>query len=202
MKRITAACALLLLLSSCEDEVIQTNDSSPIIISDGSIVIRHAKRRRNHFQDKHPKKDETIKAGNHQPLAIGYQCDPSVKPANTACPSSPPCNPSPSAPCRIDISLAKSWDLSLCEVAGACIVPTVRVSWSNGHKETMTIHSYQNDFEYTSSNPLNLFAGAKIRHPSKNPLRGATLIVDIGTQYVFPCPASSNCLTIGYDYVR
>jgi hypothetical protein len=195
MKILTGICTLLLLLSSCGNRL-KTVDSSPIIISDGSIVIRHAKRFRDHFQDNHPKKDETIKAANYQPIALGYQCDPSGKPENTPCPSTP-CNPAASAPCRIDIS-ATSWDLSLCELAGNCLVPTVRLTWSNGAKDTIAIHSYQNDFEYTSSNPFNLFAGAKLRHPSANHLQAATFVMNGGTPFVFTCP-SRDCLTIAFD---
>ena len=189
--------AALLVLSWLVFEIIPlSNDSSPIIISDGSIVIRHAKPNRDHFTDKNPKKDEEIKAKHHRPKAFGYQCDPSATPVNTACKATP-CDFSAKAPCQIDTKPATSWDLSLCESPGPCAAPgTVHIKWSSAGSESMVIHSNKNDFHHTGATS---FAGARVKHMSIDHLQSATLVVDSGTPYVFTCPSSSDCLTIGYD---
>src|ERR1035437_3767970 len=177
MRTITLICALLL-LASCggspeaqkrqeptkKDDLHATSnaDSSPIIISDGSIHIKHRKPNRDHFTDKNPKKREEIKEAHYQPTAFGYKCDPSSD-KNTCVTD---CEKDGiAAGCKLTITAAtNSWALSLCEDNGACTSPgTVQVEWDRQHPDKMPITSYGQNFSYSQANSTK---GAELTHTS------------------------------------
>jgi hypothetical protein len=223
MRTITLICALLV-LASCggspeaqkKDDFHGTSnaDSSPIIISDGSTLVKHGKPGRDHFTDKNPTKDDEIKAVNYAPKALGYLCDPSSHPpsANT-CASVLECPKDPTVPtgaCKVVFpSNTEWWDLSLCENSTSCSGNgTVRVKWIKADPESMKIHSNGNNFSYKNATASD---GAELKHViSGQVLQSAKLDVKLPgggqpTTYLFPCTMTgSTCLpnvrlTVGYD---
>jgi hypothetical protein len=206
MKKFIATGSLLLLVS-CQHKVKFHHptgaDSYPIIISDGSTVIRHAKPGRDHFTEKHPRKDEVIKAGRYRPVAIGYHCDPSIPlDMKDACPAKPCAEDTlPTGACKIETRDSTSWNLWLCESPGPCVAGTIHLSWQATGSERINIHSNLNDFVYTG--PTG-FAGAKVKHTypqTYTALQSAKLVVNLSTGphvYVFNCAEKQDCLTIDY----
>jgi hypothetical protein len=196
------------MLSSCgggpksQESVIlgQSDDSSPIIVSDGSIHVKHGKAKRDHFTDKNPKKHEEIKEAHYQPKAFGYKCDPSydsTAPCRTDCEKD-----GIAAGCKLTIAKkTKSWILSLCESNGPCTsTGTVRVEWDDQHPDKMPITSYDKDFSYSQANSVK---GAELTHTSDNTqysLQSASLKLDnVKTSYDFTCTKKADCLTIAYE---
>jgi hypothetical protein len=182
--------------------ILSDADSCPIIISDGSTRIRHAKNR-DHFSDNHPDHDEQIYAVHYGPIGFGYHCDPSNIPPNGASPCPNTLCPTagvPTAPCRISTTGASTWELSLCESRGRCAAPgIVHISWNKSAAEKMEIHSNNRPLTYDRPNGG---MGAKISDGSGPPtLQSALLAVsDVnGHTAFYPFDCTGDCLIIAYD---
>jgi hypothetical protein len=196
MRIITLVCGLLLLASCREATMSGGGDSSPIIISDGSISVKLAKPNAD-FSVKQAKHGE-IEIVNHAPTALGYLCDPSSKPVGTACPSTTPCPAKPTAACKVDLTGLNSWDLSLCDTDGnSCKNPgLVSVTWRSNKTSLINIDSHQNNFGYGNGSGAS---GGELKH-GPGPLKGGTLDVKpphTYPTYTFDCPG--QCLTLAYE---
>ena len=183
----------LLLLSSCGNkEKIKilngADDSSPIIISDGSILFSHEKAGRDHLKNIQARTAD-VRAKRYQPIAIGYLCDPSAN----ECTAASTCSPV-AAKCQIDLSKAQSWSLRLCENTSPCAAgEQVLMNWPAGDGNTM--HILSNNYDLAHIGPSNL-AGAKLHELSGNHLQSARLMVD-GQQFDFDV-SSPKYLNIQY----
>jgi hypothetical protein len=198
MKKITVTCALLLLVS-CKhtmDITPTSGDSSPIIISDGSIHLKHGKPDREF--SKRNKKSAEISFANYTPRAVGFLCDPSAyQPTGTPCGSAPTCVPGTTtnaAACKVDTT-ATSWVLSLCDDPGPCASKAALTVTGVAGGATMTIDSKKNDFAFTKARPN---VNAELIHAGADALQSATLVSG-GKSYAFDCPPGQACLTIAYD---
>ena len=238
MRTTTLICALLL-LTSCNEKKPEVqkssgqapaavkfpppgnDDSSPIVVADGSTHVKHGKKNRDHFQRQGPK-SYLITAPHYRPDAVGYLCDASFDapaidsaaiPKMPACPTSPPCPTSPTSPCMVDLKSAQSWTLFLCEKAGSCSTPgTVNLAWNDAgatspDSENIPILSNPTNGKDFAHHGASSSAGADLEHPSSDSMQNATLVVTPHSgkakTYKFSCastvPGYPNCLTIGYD---
>jgi hypothetical protein len=211
MRTITLICALFLLTSCTHNHKVANDqtpfggpgDSSPIKISDGSILITQGIHG-DHFRMFDPK-HAGIKMRFYQPYTFGYLCTTGVD-----CPATPavPCTASPTAKCTVDVSAAASWGLSLCEGAtsSACAAPTppvtVLMSWTNGDYESIDILSNVNPFTVQKATAA---IGAQLHHTlsAGSALQSGTLQVTTGATpvtYTLACLTGANpCVTVDYS---
>jgi hypothetical protein len=207
MTKITVICALLLLLLSCGHKGgIDSGDSSPIIISDGSTHVKHGKLNQD-FSVKQPTHAE-IQIATYAPTAVGFLCDPSAYPSTyppfaNLCTSAPLCvaGTTPTVACKVALSGVKSWDLLLCEHTASCNGSgDIRVKWVDSSNDKMTIDSFKNPFRYIPASPT---VGGELVHAGADTLQSATLVTrQTGgpNTYPFVCSTTGQaCLVIAYD---
>lgn len=205
MKKIIVACALLVLafgMYQLANAKRGRGGSSPIIVSDGSIDIKHF-RGGFGFSAVSPKR-ASVKMANYRPYFIGYQCtlDSNFSPICMPPPSKPSsCTPnSPTALCTVDVNGVTDWTLLLCENQSTCTAQnyTVQIKWNNSQFD---ITSKAQDFKLS---PFNLPPKShRLHHSSGNNshLQSASLTVSGSpVPYVFACQQNADCLTIDYEY--
>jgi hypothetical protein len=219
MRTITLICALLL-LASCggspeaqkrqeptkKDDLHATSnaDSSPIIISDGSIDMEHTNKNLDfHF---HGQKHYSVKENKYQPHFLGFGCTADSQ-GHSDCTSD--CDPNNILPkCKVDIrpNAAKAWALSLCEDLTDCTGRwTMQTTWQVIHPnnaEELDIVSHGQNLEVRAPSGK----GKHLHHKSTNAnhLQSASLTVtdtnnnSVGP-YKFTCQQGQPCMTISYD---
>lgn len=137
-------------------KLINANDSSPIVVSDGSIKVSH---KPGSYFRVHGPSHASLKLANHNLAFLGYLCDPGT----TGCASVSTCiqedatgtNFNTSA-CYLNVDPTDSadnsntsWALSLCDTAAPCSssTPPVTMAWDNTG----------NDFERIDMNTTSSF---------------------------------------------
>ena len=225
MRTITLICALLL-LASCggspeaqkrqepakKDDFHATSnaDSSPIIISDGSIRITHKNPDQDHFRVR-GQKHAVIKLQNHQPYTVGYRCNAGVD-CVSKCPYTAGSPSTPTTACYVDVvANVTDWKLVLCEggASSTCAGSgTVQMKWDanpdakgNVDYESIVIKSNDQDFKVKEANATT---GAELQHSSApgTKLRNSTLtLTRAGTPetYYLDCVNYNPCLTLDYS---
>jgi hypothetical protein len=163
MRTITPICALLL-LTSCNKTTEQAvpplhiysnpDDSSPIIISDGSIQVQHYKTG-SHFRIHGPKHAD-LKLAAYQLTVLGYGCDPTKGTTGHCNPlsgtsisncTSNTGNVVNTSACQFNIdptapAAQTSWQLSLCDTAAPCASnPNVTLGWDTSDYEKVDMKS-------------------------------------------------------------
>jgi hypothetical protein len=206
MRTFTLICSLLLLascnpqpkpLAPAADRVhIWSNpdDSSPIIISDGSIHINH--KGKSHFRI-HTSQHASIKLALYQPYFLGFGCNPADGTATNACFPPPPaaqakpCAALAGAPCVIDVNPggltvqdATKWELALCDSVNCPNVPTAKLFWDSKDHETIGIKYETNKFSVGNSPGED---SADLVNPNTG-LKKATLTVTYTVQTPQPNP--------------
>lgn len=186
--------------------IFNAKDSSPILVSDGSIHIKFYMPGREYKTASSAK--ATVKQTNHQPIAIGYQCA-STSTDPSGCTAA--CDPNAIASgCYVstDPASIQSWTLYLCEGSSSCTSPgTVSVVWdsSSNDYETMTLSNGKKGFKHNKASKSD---GGEIVYNSPNHLQSAALVVtdtsSRATTYKFTCQPSQNgqsqeCLRIFYN---
>jgi hypothetical protein len=170
------------------------NDSSPIIISDGSIDLKHYKPNR-YFSNKQPK-DADVAFPSYSPSSIGFLCDPPNTATGLSACTKTCQSGNNTAACQVGLGGAGSWDLLLCEDDATCKGNgTVTIKWDGATPEKMKVHSNKNAFTYvpsTGSNPTEMLH-------KDTPLSKAVLKLKSGATYTLTCTTGARCLVIGYD---
>ena len=184
------------------------NDSSPIIISDGSIHITNAKGGIDHFRV-HSSQHASVKVGAHQPYYIGYQCSYSAMAAGsctTACSAG-----SVTSPCYIAAgpAVATNWTLTLCESASCTGSGNVQLTWQVANpndSEKLDITSNDGvDFEVVGPTGTT---GTDLHHKGASSLQSAVLSLTDSAgshSYSFTCQATppgqprKTCFTLSYE---
>src|SRR6266404_6371083 len=172
MTKTTLVCSLFL-FAACQQKLgTVSNDSSPIIISDGSVKLNQP----DHFRV-HGTKRASIKIANHKPTLLGFQCDP-----NAAECSAGDCDTASPAPkCQIKLAPLSKWSLDVSD--GSTVAS---MTWDGGKPEKIGI-ALQKGFtiEDGADNTVDL-------KPSNNPLKSATFTSGASV-YNFTCPAGKMC---------
>jgi hypothetical protein len=214
MRILTPICALLLLTACTEQKTPvhdgdsvrpfgggSADDSSPIIISDGSISIRHSKNGKlDHFRV-HGPQHASVKQAGYQPYYLGWGC--SVNSQGTGCQST--CVDSAMvSPCKVSLIAASSWTLALCETPSPCTAATVQIAWDNSaDAEKLDITSNDNqNFEIKAPSGNR---GTDLHHISSSSqhLQSAALTVTdsgghAGAPYNFACASGQDCVNLAY----
>jgi hypothetical protein len=208
MKKITLFCAAALLLTGCHTvrEPIRRPtgtgpDNSPIVIGDGSIHIRHDKDGRNHFQNA-TSTSVDIDEANYFPLWIGYQCDPDLTSGSSVCTSA--CNAGSISPqCKVDLSTAGNWDLTVCQADASCPgTPDIHIKGSStASKITITTASATGYFLFSPNpDPAVVQTGelGYVAARGSDHLGSANLAPQSGAGFTFQCTGIKKCLNITY----
>ena len=221
MRTITLICGLLFLVACgnspevAEQEKkgghvppLTSDDSSPIIISDGSIHIGVGKAGRDHFKAVTSKKWET-QATNYEVEKIYFGCQKGEddKPPKHGC-SDTDCkldnNGKIIAACRVNLQAAgiSSWELDLCENTTGCDVGQVVVQWTDDKKDPSRMMITSNDKDLVRV-PASRTKGAELVYQSGSNDHLQTLKLTVHTStgpssYVVGCGNFGRCLKVDY----
>lgn len=194
MRTIKLLCApiLLLLLTGCTSDKPQpdmgpltSNDNSPILIADGSVLLNQEANFRVHAHKK-----ASVRHLGHTPTWIGYQCDPGTPRDSGNCITD--CASAVTSRCKLDLRSLDSWSLAAYD-STATLVATL--SWSSSSASLIPI-ALPNSFTVEDG----AHGGVDLK-PSGNPLQSATLSTTAGgskKSYTFQCAPKAECLRIGY----
>lgn len=211
---------LLLLLTACPPETqvqpVANNDSSPIIIADGSIHVKHKKSGRDHFQAK-TSTSVNIQANNYFPKSIGFLCEPAITdPSATGfCPvqsdgtkvkcgayasTSASIN---SSACLLDPIDVGGWELALCRGNAPCSRGTEFDITGNISSSTMAITSVFNSGSTTNGyftyNPASNHTGELVYTSyAGSTALGSASLTGTSVVYQFSCLPNNACLAIEY----
>jgi hypothetical protein len=178
MKKITVTCALLL-LSSCGNQVgTVAGDSSPIIISDGSVKLNQP----DHFRV-HGAKRASVRLGNHKPTFLGFQCDPYAG----ACTAGDCAGLNAQPNCQVNLAVLKNWSLALSDGTNAATL-----TWDKNAPEKIAIALPKG---FTVADGAG--GGSVDLVPSASPLQSAAFASG-GNPINFACPTGKMCLTLDY----
>ncbi len=175
------------------------DDSSPIIISDGSVKMNQ----KDHFRI-HRKKDgpsgpsgpgapaASIKLGGHAPTTVGYQCDPGTVAAPGNCGAA--CDPAAIvSKCTVPLSGLNSWSLDLSDSTGV----VANLNWDNGKPEKIRVQ-LPKGYDIQGKGEGSTISGVSLL-PSTKSLTSSQLTVNgNGAVYKFACASGQVCLTVGY----
>lgn len=208
-------CLFLLCLTSCggpagkgpskppDEPVIKSDDSSPIIIADGSIDLKHGKPKRNHFRSLTPPPPGAPKTGeiyhqDYKPKGLGNQYDPS----SGVC--GPPSGSTLAKGKCFDLLNVDKWDLYLCKAGPPCPDKgDIMITFRGTDKNTMAVTANNGSFQYT---PADERVSGKLAWGGINDrVQSATFVVDpdgkARASYAIDCSSVSKtdaCLVIDY----
>uniref|UniRef100_Q01QI8 Lipoprotein n=1 Tax=Solibacter usitatus (strain Ellin6076) TaxID=234267 RepID=Q01QI8_SOLUE len=187
-----------------------TDESSPIIISDGSIKVEHHLRG-SHFRV-HAKDHAVLKLANFEVNQLGFGCDPTLPSGASSCTAVGTCAASNTATaCKLVISPKASpgysWKLDLCDTVNPCTSAAAAVTllWDSKGRpdfERIDIQTIGNFTLDGNGVPIVKYVRDPA-HPNSSHLLSAHLTVTdamgMPTLYDFDLTGPYTALELSYD---
>ncbi|PWU08117.1 MAG: hypothetical protein C5B51_08430 [Terriglobia bacterium] len=182
MRKSIVVFAIVLLTTCNKSKVIISNDSSPILISDGSVHLNQ-----KYYFRVHSGTSASIRLLHFKPGLLGYQCSPEAGECTAGT-----CNPTAQPMCQLNLSTLTDWTL---DIADDHPMTVASVAWNSGVTEKITLTLP------TGFSIMNGSVDGVDLVPTGGHLKSAVLTVHPTGTYNFDfssCPYKQTCLWVGY----